>query len=683
MWALLLLLPAVSAARLYAQAANPAVDRVVTMLGNLMAEVEAEQAADDSTSGQLKSWCGTEVSGAEKRLETLRTNLESLAANLASLKAQREELSGRVEELSDQVETMKTQLSDAQEKRSKEEAAFVAEQQDFEQSIAACTKAVEILKQHYGDGSAPASTRPAWMSLLEVQQSVARQSVAVSPALAALLQQAQAQPSGGFFGKKPGFHDQYESKTDEGLGIVSQMGVLRQTFMDDKQAAIDEENRLQQAFQQLMAEKTAQLEALVQERDAQQAQLNQVQQEIGEKEQQQANFEQEAKDEEAYLATVQQQCADGEAIYEQRTKDRSAEKTGISEAMGVLQQGSAAMQAVSFMQLGASRRAEAPSFLQLGLQEELQDARSCRNCPRAAAVLTEAARRSGSELLATAAAVAGSAALQEVLQALNEMLQRLAEEADSEEQHKKWCDEELAATNAKKQEHESAVADLKAISEDLSELIVEKQQALTDNQASIDKADSQFQEQTKIRQEEHQEFGVENAHYADAISAIGQAVGILERAFKPPVGAAALVQAGQAPPQFAEYSSKAAGGMQAVQILQQLGQEFQESKAHAEAMEKAAEEDYQKTSQAYQQARRDLLDAKDSLTAQLQSAQEKLDQTNADIESGTQQVAAADEYLGKLGQSSGALLTHYEARVTRRKEEKQAITEAIAVLSAQ
>merc|ERR1719326_1078612 len=389
-----------------------------------------------------------------------------------------------------------------------------------------------------------------------------------------------------------------------------------------------------------MKEKTAQLEALVEERDAQQAQLNQVQQEIGEKEQQQSNFEQEAKDEEAYLASVQQQCADGQAIYEQRTKDRSAEKAGISEAMGVLQQGSASMQAVS--------------FLQLGLQQALQDARTCRNCPRAAAVLTEAARRSGSELLATAAAVAGSAALQEVLQALNEMLSRLA-----------------------------AVADLKAIGEDLSELIVEKQQALTDNQASIDKADAQFQEQTKIRKEEHTEFGVENAHYADAISAIGQAVQILERAFQPPVGAAALVQAGQAPPQFADYSSKAAGGMQAVQILQQLGTEFSESKAQAEAMEKAAEEDYQKVSQAYQQARRDLLDAKDSLTAQMQSAQEKLDQTNADIESGNQQVAAAEEYLGKLGQSCTALLSHYDARVTKRKEEKQAITEAIAVLSAQ
>ena len=33
------------------------------------------------------------------------------------------------------------------------------------------------------------------------------------------------------------------------------------------------------------------------------------------------------------------------------------------------------------------------------------------------------------------------------------------------------------------------------------------------------------------------------------------------------------------------------------------------------------------------------------------------------VERAGQQVAAAEEYLGKLGQSCGALLSHYEARV--------------------
>merc|ERR1719359_1206380 len=128
-----------------------------------------------------------------------------------------------------------------------------------------------------------------------------------------MLQAASQQP-GVFFGKKPNF-DAYESNTGEGLGIVAQMGVLRQTFMDDKQAAIDEENR-----------------------------------------QQQANLQQEAKDEEAYLGGVKQQCVDGEAMYVRRKEDRGKERAGIAEAVRVLQKSAAAISAVA-----------PPAFVQLKL----------------------------------------------------------------------------------------------------------------------------------------------------------------------------------------------------------------------------------------------------------------------------------------------------------------------------
>ena len=44
---------------------------------------------------------------------------------------------------------------------------FVQEQLDFDNSIAACNKAVEILHGHFGDGTPKESTRPAWMSFMQ------------------------------------------------------------------------------------------------------------------------------------------------------------------------------------------------------------------------------------------------------------------------------------------------------------------------------------------------------------------------------------------------------------------------------------------------------------------------------------------------------------------------------------
>merc|ERR1719247_2092836 len=100
----------------------------------------------------------------------------------------------------------------------------------------------------------------------------------------------------------------------------------------------------------------------------------------------------------------------------------------------------------------------------------------------------------------------------------------------------------------------------------------------------------------------------------------------------------------------------------------------------AASMEQRAQEDFETATKLYNEARRDLLDARDGLTAMLQSAQEKLDQTTQDMDSHQQEINAAADYLGKLGQSCNALLSHYDARVKRRGEEKQAITEAMGVL---
>jgi len=334
---------------------NPAVTRVITMLGNLASEMETEQQEDERVNAEFNGWCQAQTSSTEQAIKILRTKIEELGASLATLYANRQELQTRVHELTGQVETTKTQIQDAKDKRTQEHDAFVAEQTDFANSIAACAKAVEILKAHYGDGSAPQSTRPAWMSLMQVKKALMKVKLDVPPVVQAFLesatehhaatlaqgqqaqQQQQQQAAPGFFGKKPGFHDTYEAATDEGLNIVAQMQVLQQTFTEDKQSAIDEENRLQQAFETLLKEKEAQLEALTAELAAQQASLNAVNQEIGEKETAKANAEHELKDEEAYLSSVKTQCDSAAAMFQQRSTDREQERTAVLEAIKVLE----------------------------------------------------------------------------------------------------------------------------------------------------------------------------------------------------------------------------------------------------------------------------------------------------------------------------------------------------------
>merc|ERR1719316_2419998 len=114
------------------------------------------------------------------------------------------------------------------------------------------------------------------------------------------------------------------------------MQVLADTFAEDKQSAIDEENRLQKLYNDLMEEKTALLNSLIKEKTETQATLDAVNQEIGEKETAKANAEAELKDEQEYLAAIKKTCADTAVLYEMRKKDRAEEKMATQEAIKVL-----------------------------------------------------------------------------------------------------------------------------------------------------------------------------------------------------------------------------------------------------------------------------------------------------------------------------------------------------------
>merc|ERR1719393_624907 len=180
-----------------------------------------------------------------------------------------------------------------------------------------------------------------------------------------------------------GPYDRYEAKTGDALDIVSQMKVLGETFQEDKENAIDEENRLNGLYTELMTEKTTLLNSLITERNEQQAILNAVNQDIAEQESAKANAEAERKDEQAYLAQVKKSCTDTAALFEQRQKDRAAEKMATQEAIKVL--GGSAGAALTQVQQGTPKSTR---FSWIQQHASHKDKNLCPKCTKAAALLS-------------------------------------------------------------------------------------------------------------------------------------------------------------------------------------------------------------------------------------------------------------------------------------------------------
>merc|ERR1719399_2627002 len=268
------------------------ITKVIKMLENLITEMNAEEAKDEAQFKEFSAWCTKQQAATAASIEQLQLQIEELTAALQELYAQKQELETDIKRLKEEIKTTRSRIAQAKEKRAEEHSSFAAEQMDFDSSIAACGKAIEILKAHYGDGEEAAPPeKPAFMSLVQVahslRQAVGHRRIAVGNNVQSFLEQ-------------PTEFNRYSGKTEEAGDIVSQMKQLADTFADDKQSAIDEENRLKKLFDGLMKEKT------------------------------------ELKDETEYLATTKESCEKTAALFAMRKRDREEERVAVGEAIKVL-----------------------------------------------------------------------------------------------------------------------------------------------------------------------------------------------------------------------------------------------------------------------------------------------------------------------------------------------------------
>jgi len=657
--------------------AAPAFDSVLTMLQNLVTQIETEEQSDQQDYSNYAAWFTQQSDATSASISMLESRLQELGAIIADLTSRQHRLSSEVNRLNTEIAQEQGQVDAARTKRTEEHDSFVKEQLDFDNSIKACEKAVELLQAHYGDGKPKESTRPAWMSLLNTLKTVQRVALAAKhPAaqhIAAFLQEPDFFNANG-----ASLHNEHKDSTGEALSIVEQVQGLAATFAEDKQSSIDQEHELSAAFDKLMEQKIGIINELTTQRDQQQSVLNQVNQELGENQNAEATAKATHQDEQAYLSAITQQEKDTTALYEQRQQDRQAEKTAVSGAISVIS--SFAPKALLQVKRSAVVR-KAKTGLKLRID-------GCPQCHRVSQMLLAESKSLNSQLLATAAMTTGSGdALAPVVGQLTDLVQRLVEQQHAEEEHKAWCEKELSETAATKAHHEQLVAEFTAKIEETQAIIAEKQQAIADTAASIEEEDKGFAEITEVRKKAKEDFEVELQDYRDAITAINQAIDILGDFYR-----AELVQVDQVPvpgaadrnaaPGMASGGYEKKGGSRVVVTLKETRQDFEAGAKHLQEQEDQQLADYNAAKATYEKTRADLVDAGNRFSAELQGAQLALAQAQTDKAENEDKVQAATTYLAQVGGSCNVLIENFDMRTKLRADEKAAIEKAIGILQA-
>jgi hypothetical protein len=706
------------------QMTAPAFDKVLTMLQNLVQQLDSESTADEADYEAFLGWFEEQEKSTSATVTALTAKLQELGAALTDLRARQQTLGSEVHDLNVELDRETGTLQEAQEKRQGEHDAFVKEQLDFDNAIAACNKAAELLTNHFGDGSPKESTKPAWMSLSSVFHTIAKIGHKHGRSVPAMIQQ----PANFFNADGSSLHNTYQEKTGEAVNIVAEVQALAQTFAEDKTSSEEQEKDLQSAFDTLSAQKSAIIASITGQRDTQQGVLNQVNQQVAEHDSAQQIAEQTLQHEQAYLTSLATQQKDTTDLYERRKKDRADEKAAVQQAHTILQE-----QAPALLQLKHSHKRRV--FIQTKVRTEHP---GCKGCSKAAALLRSRAVKYHSELLATTAATLSrkndappaapaltttlsdsaitvadglhetgsaaappmasasqSSALEPVVSELEGLVVRLDQEADAEKKHKEWCEHERTESVSKRDRHSTLVSQLEKQITDTQGVIGDKQLALQDNQDSTARADSDFADLSNLRSKAKSDFEAELQDYSDAITALNQASTMLTEFYQ---SGGALLQTRvvrRQAPTVPEASDKAAaptmgslsgefenkGGPAGVlNILAETRQEFDAGKAALEESERQQDAEFQSSEAAYKDARDSLVQAANQLTVEMQTAEQSLAADQQNLASNEAEVTAAKQYLSQVGASCDSLEAHFDDRQSLRGQERQALNDAIDVL---
>merc|ERR550532_3660577 len=181
-------------------AKNRPVSKVITLLKDMLKQLEKEAAEDEDIYDKVACWCETNdkektksIAEAEARIEGLTTKIEEHTANSARLGTE-------IKNLEKEVAKNQNSLAKATALREKQLAEFNAEEKDLLESISALKAAITVLEKHQSFLQLPRS------HVLDLAATVQLQMSKHAPLLQGVLSPQERRTAASFL-QSPDFFD--------------------------------------------------------------------------------------------------------------------------------------------------------------------------------------------------------------------------------------------------------------------------------------------------------------------------------------------------------------------------------------------------------------------------------------------------------------------------------------------
>jgi len=414
------------------------IGKVIQMIADLQGKVQAEGATAQTEYEEFAGWCEENAKNLQNEIKVGTATVEELKATLEEEAAKTAALNTKIEELAASIETDEADLKAATAVRAKEAADFAAEEKELVDVIDVINRAVGILEKEMAKSGA---------SMLQTKDVNTVTQVLTTLVQATALSTADASKLTAFVQSRSSDDDDSASAPaaatyeNQSGGIVDTLAGLGKEAEGQLDEARKKEGVALHQFNMLKASLTDSVKFATKESDAAKQGIAAS---AGTQEQAKGDLNVSSKDlatDTASLADLHSNCLTRAEDHESAVKSRGEELAALAKAKEIIIEATGG--AASFLQVSADKTTRAERLV--------RDLAQQHNSP----MLAQLASRMASTARLNSGDVFGK-----VKGLINDMIDKLEEEAEADATEKAYCDKMLGEENAKREELEGAIGKL-------------------------------------------------------------------------------------------------------------------------------------------------------------------------------------------------------------------------------
>jgi len=652
-------------------AKNRPVSKVITLLKDMLKQLEKEADEDEEIYDKIACWCETNEKEKTKAIADSEAKIDDLTSLIEELTGTSSRLNTEIKHLKEEVVKHQEALEKATAIRQKELAEFNEEEKDNLMAITALKNAIIVLSRHHPDSLLQLpkiqieSVAATLQRLMDRYPELFHGVLTHEQRRAVMSLTAFVQQPKDYFDAEPTFSQSYAPQSGVIFGILKQMKETFEANMSDSQKA---EMAAQKAYEELKATKEAQIQAAEEAIEKKTQELADTDMKLAQAKVDLEDTREKLAADEQFLMMLKEKCQMTDQEWEERQKTRQLEMEAVSKALAILSSDDAHH---------TFTRTFNPALLQT--EAATHSARQSQ----ASKLLRAAALKLNSPWLATFAMKVKLDAFTKVKKAIDDMIAQLMKEKEDEIKQKDFCIEEFHNNEVETERKDREKSDLQAKIEDLNLSIKTLTEEIEQLKAEIVEMQEQMKKAGENREKENKEFQLMVADQRATQKLLQAALTVLESFYgkQNVVELAQQEPAGPPPPPGFKAYKKSTHHKGVMGMIEQI---IQDAKA-LEAETVRTEEENQKAYEVFVTDTNACIEEASKAIVAKSKEKAKAEEELVEAEQALDEVVLELEQLGnykmELHRDCDFIQKNFELRQTARDEEIEALKTAKAILS--